>query len=85
MLVKASKKRKLRLLVLKRDLSLGNLPAFNHIVTHLDFFRCIKLTNVTRRGTTGRGGEVRGKLQLEETGVIDDAFKKRLNTQNKLD
>lgn len=27
----------------------------------------------------GRGGE--GKLQLEETGVIDDAFKKRLNTQ----
>lgn len=29
-----------------------------------------EVTNVTRRGTTGRGGE-----------VIDDAFKKRLNTQ----
>ena len=24
---------------------------------------------------------LKGKLQLEETGVIDDAFKKRLNTQ----
>ena len=32
-----------------------------------------------QRGGEGRGGE--GKLQLEETGVIDDAFKKRLNTQ----
>ena len=36
-----------------------------------------EVTNMTKRGTRGRGG----KLQLEETGVIDDAFKKRLNTQ----